>query len=112
MLKTAESAEARPPIAVDLHFHENGAPIPIDPEPFHPIRNGETLSGSGQYLGSTLSGSGLSARFSTFPLLFSGPGVYHFELPKVPGYRALEPLRIEVGERSGEVIEIELVPEP
>ena len=49
---------------------------------------------------------------STIHLRFSGPGVYLFDLPKVKGYRPTGPLRIEVGEHTSKVIEIELVPEP
>jgi len=100
-----------PESKVLLRFHEAGVPIPVDFDPWHPDKNGRVLSGAGRYLGAMVGEvSSLSCRYSTLELRFSGPGVYAFELPRVPGYRELKPLTIEVP--GTDSIEIELVPLP
>lgn len=96
---------------VTVRFHEAGVPVPVDPEPWHPSVIAHTFSGSGRYLGPLFSTSGLSAhRSSSLELRFSGPGAFAFDPPKVPGYRDLQAMRVEVGGRK--VVEIELVPLP
>ena len=100
------SAESK----VALRFHEQGVPVPVDIDPWHPARNGRALSGTGRYLWATGEVTGLSCRFSTLELRFSGPGVFAFEMPRIPGYRELGPLSIEVP--GLDTIEVELVPLP
>lgn len=98
---------------ITLRLHEGETTIPANPWLFWRDRMSVTSTGEGEYLGPRYVKPSGSAKWSSvLNLRFSTPETYVLDLPQLEGYRPLAPLRIEVGEDDGRVIEVELSPLP
>jgi hypothetical protein len=99
-----------PPTSATLHLHESRVPIPLDPMILGQLTT-KSISGDGRLTASTFVTSGGAMGSALIELSFSNPEIYEITLPKLMGYRAIAPIRLDLRDTIQRAVQVELIAE-
>jgi hypothetical protein len=99
-----------PPTSATLRLHENQVPIPHDPMILGQLTT-RSISGDGRLTDSAFVTGGGAVGSALIELSFSNPGIYEITLPRLMGYRAIAPIRLDLRDTNQRAVQIELIAE-